>query len=162
MNPGSEAEATIAREIEAIIGQAPAHEPESARLPSGGVADFCVAGTTLGFPGRGLLVEVKSMHDVTAQNRPWLLDYALHHPDVPDHWPARHWSSAGEQRIKALGCQASNLTSREALRTLRTALRTFRAARYPSTEPSGRLVMLILAQSDGLARRRRSAATSRA
>lgn len=78
------------------------------------------------------------MHDVTAQNRPWLLDYALHHPDVPDHWPAHNWSSAGEQRIKALGCQASNLTSREALRTFisierlrgscqprRTALSTF-------------------------------------
>jgi hypothetical protein len=116
MDPAAGAEARIACEIDAITGEPPAHEPDSARLPSGGVADFQVPGATLGSPGRDLIIEVKSMHDVTAHARPWLLDYVLHHPDAPEHWPPRSWSPAGERRIEALGFEASNLTSLEALK----------------------------------------------
>jgi hypothetical protein len=116
MDPGTDAENVIAREIEDITGEEPIHEPAAARLPSGGVADFHVTGRALG-SDRDLLVEVKSLHDVTAPTRPWLLDYALHHPDTPDRWPPCRWSSAGERRIEVLGFRASDLTSLEALRS---------------------------------------------
>jgi len=116
MDPGADAEALIAREIGGINGEQPTHEPASARLPSGGVADFHIAGRTLGSADRDLVVEVKSLHDVTAPTRPWLLDYALHHPDTPDCWTPRSWSSAGERRIEVLGFRARDLTSLEGLR----------------------------------------------
>jgi hypothetical protein len=128
MDPGADAEAMIAREIAELAEDFPEHEPASARLPSGGVADFRVVGAKLGSPTRDLLVEVKSLHDITAPTRPWLLDYALHHPDTPSHWDARRWSSAGEQRIEALGFRASDLASLENLRTFVSLERLRRVA----------------------------------
>jgi hypothetical protein len=115
VDPGVEAEATVASLIGEIIGETPTLEPEDARLPSGGVADFRLSGVAFGDSGRHVLVEVKSLHDLTANTRPWMIEYALHHPDAPKQWTARSWSPDGERRIRRLGFSPADLTSPAAL-----------------------------------------------
>jgi hypothetical protein len=118
VDPGKAAEDLIAAEIAALTGQEPEHEPAAARLPHG-VADFRFPGDAFGEPDRHLLVEVKSLHDLAGRSRPWIIDYGLHHPDVPREWTARdEWSAAGEQRIRALGASPTDLTSLDALKRL--------------------------------------------
>jgi hypothetical protein len=118
VDPGVAAEELIASEIRALTGEDPEHEPIEAKLPSG-VADFRFPADALGGRGRHILVEVKSLHDLVAPTRPWLLDYGLHHPDVPREWaPRDEWSAAGERRIRNLGVSPSDLTSLDALRVL--------------------------------------------
>src|SRR3979411_287350 len=116
MEPGAEAEQLIAAEIAALVGSDPEHEPPDAKLPRG-VADFRLAADALGAQRRHILVEVKSLHDLAGRSRPWLIDYELRHPDVPDEWPARdEWSAAGEQRIRRLGMSPHHLTYLAAVR----------------------------------------------
>jgi hypothetical protein len=119
MDPGTQAEEFIASEIAGLVGEPPAHEPAAARLPSGGVADFRVSADGLGVPGRFLLVEVKSLHDLASGTRHWLVDFAINHPHAPKTWPPRtEWTSAGERRLHELGVAPAELTSLEALRSL--------------------------------------------
>jgi hypothetical protein len=123
MEPGAAAEHLIAAEIAALVGSDPEHEPTGAKLPSG-VADFRLAADALGARRRHILVEVKSLHDLAGRSRPWLIDYELRHPDVPDEWPARdEWSAAGEKRIRRLGMSPHDLTSLDALRDLTSLAR---------------------------------------
>jgi hypothetical protein len=119
MDPGRQAEQFVASEIAELTGEAPEHEPAAARLPNGGVADFRVLGDSLGHPGRFLLVEVKSLHDVTSGIRNWRVDSAMNHLDMPKTWPARtEWTRAGEQRLRKLEVSPAELTSPDALRNL--------------------------------------------
>jgi hypothetical protein len=108
MGPGVLAEELIAGEIRALTGEDPEHEPTQARLPNG-IADFRLPADRLGTDGRHVLVEVKSLHDLVGPARPWLIDYALHHPDAPPEWaPREEWSADGEQRIRRLGSLSSS------------------------------------------------------
>ncbi len=101
------------------MGRTPEHEPETAQLPSGGIADFRFPVDDLGYPGRFLLVEVKSLHDVASRARHWLVDFAINHPDTPKTWSSRtEWTSAGERRLRELGVNPAELTSLDALRNL--------------------------------------------
>jgi hypothetical protein len=119
MDPGNQVEELIAAEIAALTGESPEHEPEHARLPGGGVADFRFSANALGLIERHVLVEVKSLHDLAGRARPWMIDHLLNHPDVPKQWPARDgWSTAGERRIRELGVSPGDLTSLDALKSL--------------------------------------------
>jgi hypothetical protein len=119
VDPGSQAEHFVASEIADLTGEVPEHEPTAARLPNGAVADFRFAVDGLGHPGRFLLVEVKSLHDLASGTRPWLVDLAINHPDTPKAWPARtEWTTAGRRRLRGLGVEPAELTSLEALRSL--------------------------------------------
>jgi hypothetical protein len=119
VDPGLQAEEFVASEIASLTGKAPEHEPAAARLPSGGVADFRFAAQALGDTGRFVLVEVKSLHDIAAGARHWLVDFAINHPDTPKTWPPRtEWTNAGERRLRALGVTPAELTSPDALRNL--------------------------------------------
>ena len=86
MDPGLQAGELIASEIADLTGETPQHEPEAARLPSGGIADFRFPADSLGDPGRFLLVEVKSLHDVASGTRHWLVDFAINHPTRDEGW----------------------------------------------------------------------------
>lgn len=119
MDPSNEAEKLIATEIAALTGKPPEHEPAAAQLPSGSIADFRFPVDSLGYPGRFLLVEVKSLHDLVAGTGHWLIDFAINHPDAPKTWSARtEWTSAGKQRLRELGVAPTELTSMHALRNL--------------------------------------------
>jgi hypothetical protein len=119
MDPGLQAEQFLAAEIAGLTGEVPEHEPAAAQLPNGGVADFRMRADRLGYPDRFLLVEVKSLHDVTAVTRHWLVDFAINHPDIPSSWPARtEWTSAGERRLREVDVTAAELTSPDALKKL--------------------------------------------
>ncbi len=120
-DPGLQAERFVASEIAGLMGTTPEHEPDGSRLPSGGVADFRFPVARLGHPGRFLLVEVKSLHDLTSATRHWHIDFVINHPDMPKAWPARtEWTSAGERRLRELGVNPAELTSLDALRNLRS------------------------------------------
>jgi len=139
MDPGRAAEELVAAEIAALAGEDPEHEPDGARLPNG-VADFRFPADALGEPGRHMLVEVKSLHDLAGRSRPWLIDYELRHPDVPREWAARdEWSAAGERRIRGLGMSPDELTSLDALRQL-TSLERLRGI----AERGGRIYSLAM------------------
>jgi len=48
---------------------------------------------SLGLAQRHLLLEVKSLHDLTARTRPWIIDYVLNHDEIAHEWSARsEWS----------------------------------------------------------------------
>lgn len=139
MDPGTAAEDLIAAEITALTGEHPEHESKEARLPNG-VVDFRFAADALGEPARHILLEVKSLHDLAGRSRPWLIDYGLHHPDVPREWAARDdWSTAGERRIRSLGMSPDELISLDALKEL-TSLERLRGI----AERGGRIYSLAM------------------
>jgi hypothetical protein len=52
------------------VGEDPQPEPNEARLPPNGVADFRFPADALGEPGRHMLVEVNSLHDLPVRTSP--------------------------------------------------------------------------------------------
>jgi hypothetical protein len=153
MDPGADAEAVIAKLIEESTGIEPAHEPEAARLPSGGVADFRIPAGRFDAPGRHLLVEVKSLHDLAERTRPWWIDFFLSHRDTPSTWKARtEWSNAGAQRIRNLGYEPADLSSIQSLRDFASterlaALSTRGGQLFQLTSEANQIVAMLLVGS---------------